>query len=163
MFLPQVKHQKQYHYTNYENAFTAAFDFDPTKPTSLLYADDKDGKKQLIGVMFTAPARFTEDQLADRIPMSVAQWHQHVNLCIPPKDQRGEMFDSNPRFGLLGSISTEGECKAAGGTFRPRIFGWMVHMYPYEKTPDEIWSVERQRVENLRPDPMTAGSEHQHP
>jgi len=26
----------------------------------------------------------------------------------------------------------------------PHVFGWMVHMYPWEKTPDEIWSVERQ-------------------
>jgi len=149
LFLPQVKHQKQYHYTNYSNAFATAFTFDPAKPTSLLYADDKDGKKQLIGVMYTAPARFTEDQLNDRIPLSVVQWHQHVNLCIPTKDQRGEMLAPNPKFGLLGSISTESECTAAGGTFKPRIFGWMVHAYPNEKTSDEIWSVERQRPENM--------------
>lgn len=153
LFLPQVKHQKQYHYTSFANAFAAAFRFDPAKPTSLLYADDKDGRKQLIGVMFTAPARFSEDQLADRIPMSVAQWHQHVNLCIPPKDKREEMLGSNPKFGLLGSISTEAECTAAGGTFKPRIFGWMVHMYPYEKTSDAIWSVE---PENMAPKPVAS-------
>src|SRR5262249_49759075 len=92
------------------------------------------------------PARFTEDQLNQRVPLSVAQWHQHVNLCVPPQAQRGEMFQkANPRFGLQGSIATEAECKAAGGTFRPRIFGWMVHFYPYEKSMDEIWSVERQK------------------
>lgn len=164
LFLPQLKHQKQYHYTNYSNAFAAAFAFDPARPTSLLYADDQNGKKQLIGLMYTAPARFSEDQLADRIPMSVAQWHQHVNLCIPPKDQRAEMLGPNPKFGLLGSIGTEEACKAAGGTFKPRIFGWMVHMYPYEKTPDEIWSVERQKVENTKPDPIAAApsAEHHH-
>lgn len=160
LFLPQVKHQKQYHYTNYANAFAAAFSFDATKPTSLLYADDEKGNKKLIGVMFTAPARFSEDQLADRIPMSVAQWHQHVNLCIPPKDQRQEMMQPHPRFGLLGSISTEAECTAAGGTFKPRIFGWMVHMYPYESAPDAIWSLERQRPENMAPN-MPA-MQHQH-
>jgi hypothetical protein len=161
LFLPQVKHQKQYHYTSYANAFAAAVAFDPAKPTSLLYADDKDGKKQLIGVMYTAPARFTEDQLNNRVPLSVAQWHQHVNLCLPPKDKRAEILDPNSevhqRFGLLGSISTESECTAAGGTFRPRIFGWMIHAYPNEKTPDEIWSVERQRPENMAP-----MSEHHH-
>ena len=48
------------------------------------------------------------------------------------------------KFGLNGSISTEEACEAAGGTFMPHVFGWMVHMYPWEKTPDEIWSVERQ-------------------
>jgi hypothetical protein len=161
LFLPQVKHQKQYHYTSYANAFAAAFHFDPSKPTSLLYADDKDGKKQLIGVMYTAPARFTEDQLNERVPLSVAQWHQHVNLCMPPKDKRAELLDPNSevhqKFGLLGSIATESECTAAGGTFKPRIFGWMIHAYPNEKTPDEIWSVERQRPEN-----MAAPSEHHH-
>jgi hypothetical protein len=164
LFLPQVKHQKQYHYTSYANAFAAAVGFDPTKPTSLLYADDKDGKKQLIGVMYTAPARFTEDQLNERIPLSVAQWHQHVNLCIPPKDKRAELLDPNSqvreKFGLLGSISTESECTAAGGTFRPRIFGWMIHAYPNEKTSDEIWSVERQRPENMAP--VDAHTEHAH-
>jgi len=24
------------------------------------------------------------------------------------------------------------------------IFSWMVHLYPFEKTQDAIWSVERQ-------------------
>ncbi len=54
------------------------------------------------------------------------------------------MLSKNPKFGLNGSISTRQECEAAGGTFMPHVFGWMVHMYPWEKTPDEIWSVERQ-------------------
>ncbi len=26
----------------------------------------------------------------------------------------------------------------------PQIFGWMVHVYPLEQTPADIWSVERQ-------------------
>jgi hypothetical protein len=151
LFAPNVKHQKQFHYTNYRYAMEAGFTFDPEHPTSLLYTKGKDGKKKLIGAMFTAPARFTESQLDERIPLSIAQWHQHVNLCIPPKGQRQEMFGPNPKFGLLGSISTESECAAAGGTFRPRIFGWMVHVYPWETTSDEIWSVERQRPENVAP------------
>jgi hypothetical protein len=151
LFAPNMKHQKQFHYTNYRYAMEAAFNFNPERPTSLLYTEDKDGKKKLIGAMFTAPARFTEEQLDQRVPLSIAQWHQHVNLCIPPKDQRQEMFGPNPKFGLMGSISTESECTAAGGTFRPRIFGWMVHVYPWETTSDEIWSVERQRPENMAP------------
>jgi hypothetical protein len=143
-FLPNVK-QKMYHYTHYGYALQAGFGFDPAKPTSLLYEAGKNGKLKLIGVMYTAPARYTEEQLNERIPLSMAQWHLHTNLCIPPKDQRGEMFKPNARFGLAGSISTKEACDAAGGTFRPRIFGWMVHMYPWEKSMDEIWSVERQK------------------
>ena len=26
----------------------------------------------------------------------------------------------------------------------PQIFGWMVHVYPFEQKPEDIWSVERQ-------------------
>jgi hypothetical protein len=76
-------------------------------------------------------------------------------------EARPALLDPNSevhqKFGLLGSIATKSECTAAGGTFKPRIFGWMIHAYPNEKTPDEIWSVERQRPEN-----MAAPSEHHH-
>jgi hypothetical protein len=142
IFLPNVP-QKMYHFTNYQYAFGEAFRFDPTKPTSLLY-EKKGSDYKLIGAMYTAPVRFTEDQLNDRVPLSVAQWHQHVNMCKPPKGREIEMLGKNTRFGLNGSISTQEECDAAGGAFMPHVFGWMVHVYPWEKTADAIWSVERQ-------------------
>lgn len=142
IFLPNVK-QQMYHFTNWQNAIAAAFAFDPTRPTSLLYEKTGGGYK-LIGAMYTAPYRFTEDQLNERIPLSVAQWHLHVNLCRPPKGHEREMLSKNPRFGLNGSISTKEECEAAGGAFMPHVFGWMVHLYPWEKTPEAVWSVERQ-------------------
>jgi hypothetical protein len=44
----------------------------------------------------------------------------------------------------MGSITTEEECSANGGTFHPVIFGWMVHVYPLEKETAQIWSVEHQ-------------------
>jgi hypothetical protein len=142
IFLPNVP-QKMYHFTSWQSAIGEAFRFDPTRPTSLLY--EKHGNDySLIGAMYTAPVRFTEDQLNDRIPLSVVQWHQHVNMCKPPKGREIEMLGKNPKFGLAGSISTREECESAGGTFLPHVFGWMVHVYPWEKTPDEIWSVERQ-------------------
>jgi len=142
IFLPNVP-QKMYHFTNWRYAIGEAFQFDPSKPTSLLYEKTGDGYK-LIGAMYTAPVRFTEEQLNQRIPLSVAQWHQHVNMCRPPKGMEREMLGKSSRFGLNGSISTQEECTAAGGTFMPHVFGWMVHVYPWEKTPDAIWSVERQ-------------------
>src|SRR6187549_804546 len=37
MFLPQVKQQKVYHFTNNWRAVQEAFRFEPSKPTSLLY------------------------------------------------------------------------------------------------------------------------------
>ena len=142
IFLPKIP-QKIYHFTNYGYGMEAAFHFNPEHPTSLLY--EKHGEDYtLIGVMYTAPKRFTEAQLDERIPLSVAQWHEHVNFCVPPADQRSEMLQPHPKFGLRGSITTPAACEAAGGTFRPVIFNWMVHVYPFEKDQASIWSVERQ-------------------
>jgi hypothetical protein len=143
IFLPELK-QKMYHFTNYRYAMEAGFRFNAEHPTSLLYEKIDDKNFKLIGAMYTAPARYSEEDLDRRVPLSIAQWHQHVNLCKPPQDKRNEMFGKSPRFGLQGSISTQGECETAGGTFIPRIFGWMVHLYPYEQSMDAIWSVERQ-------------------
>jgi hypothetical protein len=142
IFMPNVP-QKQYHFTNYRYAFENAWQFNPDHPTSLLYEKHGDSYK-IIGVMYTAPKRFTEDQLDERIPLSIAQWHAHVNLCIAPSGMRGAAFSPNPRFGMAGSISTAEECDAAGGHFIPQIFGWMVHVYPFAKDQKDIWSVERQ-------------------
>lgn len=142
IFAPKFP-QKQYHFTNYRNAFRARRNFDPSRPTSLLYEKHGDDYK-LIGVMYTAKKGAREDELNSRIPLSIAQWHAHVNLCVPPKDRRQEAIPPHARFGLAGSISTKAECEAAGGRFYPQVFGWMVHVYPFEQRPENIWSVERQ-------------------
>ena len=145
IFHPEVK-QKQYHFTNYRYAIEAAFKFNPDHPTSLLYEKNGDGYR-LMGVMYTAPKRFTEDDLNQRIPLSIAQWHEHVNFCAPPKDQKQEVLGPNPKFGLRGSITTQAECDTAGGDFHPVIFNWMVHLYPLEKDAAQIWSVDRQHAD----------------
>jgi len=51
---------------------------------------------------------------------------------------------TNPKFGLMGSIATKEDCDTAGGRFMPQVFGWMVHVYPMEQKPEDIWSVEKQ-------------------
>jgi hypothetical protein len=152
ILLPHVP-QKMYHFNNLGHYAEAERRFDAARPTSLLYEKEGAGYR-LVGVMYTAPAGFTEDQLDGRIPLSVAAWHQHVNVCLPPGDPLRNLFGGDDeRFGLEGSISTEGECREAGGRFYPRLFGWMVHLYPYERTAREMWSAERQ---------MSAGPGHAH-
>ena len=135
IFRPDVP-QKEYHFTNYTNGFFEAFTFDPARPTSLLYKKTATGY-ELVGAMYTMPKRVTEDQLNERVPLSVAQWHLHVNLCMPPKEQRGHA--DLTKFGLQGSILTKEVCTEAGGTFYPVIFGWMVHVYPFEDSREKIW------------------------
>jgi hypothetical protein len=142
IFRPNVP-QKQYHFTNYAYAYEAAMGFNPDHPTSILYEKNGDGYK-FIGLMYTAPKDTSEDELNSRIPLSIAQWHAHINLCIPPADQKEAATGPNAKFGLGGSIATKDACDAAGGRFLPQIFGWMVHVYPLEKNPEDVWSVERQ-------------------
>jgi hypothetical protein len=142
VFLPNLP-QRQYHFTNYRYAFEAAISFNPDHPTSLLYEKHGDDYK-LIGVMYTAPKNANWNELDQRIPLSIAQWHAHINMCIPPEDKRNEAWGRNAKFGLAGSITTRDECDAAGGKFMPQIFGWMVHVYPFEQKPEDIWSVGRQ-------------------
>ena len=129
-FLPDVK-QPVYHFTRKLWAFEAVFSFDPLKPTSLLYRQEPNGSFSLVGVMYTAPARFTEDELDARVPVALAPWHQHVNWCVPGalhRDRWRETRDGQPVFGPKSSIATEAPCEAVDGNFLPRVFGWMVHI-----------------------------------
>ena len=135
IFLPDIP-QPQYHFTNYWRGLEAAFTFDPSKPTSLLYKKTTDGY-ELLGAMYTAPRRMTEDTLNARVPLSVAQWHAHVNICLPPPSEKNTADWT--KFGFAGSIATAEACRNAGGRFEPQIFGWMVHVYPFETTPEAIW------------------------
>lgn len=136
IFAPNLP-QAQYHFTNYWNGYLEGFTFDPARPTSLLYKKTKDGY-ELIGAMYTAPRTASLEELNERIPLGVARWHQHTNLCLP---KRGQSAHADwKKFGLTGSISTEEECQDAGGRFYPVIFGWMVHVYPFESSPDRVWS-----------------------
>ena len=135
IFMPNVP-QPEYHFTNYYNGYLESFSFDPTRPTSLLYKKTKTGY-DLIGAMYTMPKRVSEEQLNERVPLSVTQWHLHTNLCMPPKEERGRA--DLTRFGLQGSILNKEACSEAGGTFYPVIFGWMVHVYPFEDSREKIW------------------------
>jgi hypothetical protein len=141
IFLPNLP-QAQYHFTKHEYGLEARLHFDPVKPTSLLYTKSPDGGYKLVGVMYTDRVDATEDELNERIPLSVARWHQHVNFCKAPAGRKLEYFGSNAKFGLLGSITTSQACEAEGGQFFPHIFGWMVHVYPYDADPKKIWSTE---------------------
>ena len=137
IFLPKVP-QPEYHFTNYKNGFLEAFTFDPARPTSLLYKKTGDGY-ELVGAMYTMPKRANEEQLNERVPLSIATWHLHTNLCMPPL---GEWKTADwTKFGLRGSITTQAACDAAGGRFHPVILGWMVHVYPFEDSTEKIFAM----------------------
>jgi hypothetical protein len=82
IFLPQIP-QPVYHFTDYRaSGEEYRGNLDLAHPGSVLYV--KDGEDYaLVGAMYSAPPDYTPDQLNDFIPLSVARWHQHVNICLP--------------------------------------------------------------------------------
>jgi hypothetical protein len=146
MFMPQVKEQKVYHFTNNWRAVQEAFRWDPTKPTSLLYKKAPDGQFILIGAMYTAPKRFGADKLDLRVPTSIARWHKHVNWCLPKKgapDRWYERRDGQPVFGPESPIATKSACDGVDGVFHESIFGWMLHANVFVgDDPATIWGDE---------------------
>jgi hypothetical protein len=135
--------QPVYHFTRDAHFLTAIERFDPARPTSLLYVktttDGVPGYK-LIGVMYTDRYGAPESELNQRIPLSIAQWHVHSDICLPPRGAKVDMGAPGAQFGPKGSITTEAACDAAGGRFFPHLLGWMVHVYPFETDSVKVWS-----------------------
>jgi len=130
MFAPNVQNQRTYHFTKLGNALFEGLRFDPSRPTSLLYERDATGSLKLVGAMYTMPRRAPIGRLDERIPLSIAHWHRHVNWCMPLGSQQGrwtETKNGKPVFGPESPIATRAECDKVGGQFMPALFGWMVH------------------------------------
>jgi hypothetical protein len=137
---PKVK-QPQYHFNNQANLKEAEQHFDPTKPSSLLYRSTPTQRYRLEGVMYTDRPDATEDELNQRIPLSIARWHVHTNFCAAPADRVKEYLGEHPKFGMFGSVRTAEACKAEGGVFYPKIFTWMIHVFPYETDLKDVFSM----------------------
>jgi hypothetical protein len=141
-FLPHIPLPVE-HYTSRRYAIEAwTGHFDPMHPTSLIFARTGNDLK-LVGVMYTASNAADRAALDSRVPLSFGTWHRHVDYCRPPKGTPiADLLVPNARFGLKGSIDTADACALAGGTFVPLVFGWMVHVWPNEKTDAAIWAVD---------------------
>ncbi len=128
---------RHYHFANTHNRMRARRQFDAAAPSAILYKKVGEGY-ELEGAMYTAPRGMTEEQLNDRVPLSVAQWHAHINLCFLPDGTR--LRGNRKQFGFKGTIDTEATCQQAGGRFAPQVGGWMIHVYPFKATSAEIWT-----------------------
>jgi len=140
MFAPNIKNQPVYHFTNLRLAIRERFEFDPARPSSLLYKRNPDGSLRLVGAMYTAPKNATPEQLDARVPLGIAQWHLHTNMCVPRLTQTARWKEASnglPVFGPASPISTADACDKVNGKFLPVVFNWMVHANLYE--PD-VWA-----------------------
>jgi hypothetical protein len=83
IFLPGIP-QDVYHFTDYKqtgNEYQGRFDM--AHPGSLLYAKNPDGGYTLVGAMYSAPTEASSDELDQIVPLSIARWHVHTNICLP--------------------------------------------------------------------------------
>jgi len=140
MFAPGVMNQHVYHFTKLGAAIRERFRFDPAQPTSLLYKPNSDGSLRLVGAMYTAPKDATPDELNERVPLGIARWHLHTNMCVPRLGDRHRWREAEnglPVFSPASPIATRDACDAVDGRFLPVVFNWMVHANVYE---DEPWA-----------------------
>src|SRR3981189_1825240 len=123
IFMPD-QHQNVYHFVLESAASETKAGFDTNRPPALLYTK-KDGPNpdyRLVGVMYTAPYGATEEELNARIPLSIARWHEHINMCVPPQPEQRNWLMGDRQFGLNGSITTAEAWTAVGGGFSAPLF-----------------------------------------
>jgi hypothetical protein len=68
-------------------------------------------------------------------------WHERTNFCGAPADKVEDYFGGHPKFGMFGSIHTKEACQADGRTFLPVFFSWMIHLFPYEDSMKDVFSM----------------------
>jgi hypothetical protein len=139
-FHPTGKLGEEVHYTNYRYARLEQRHMDYDHPGSILYQRTPEGMKA-VGVMYTAPQDSTPENLNAVAPLSIATWHRHVDFCGGSRNlPRAEQLGPHAQFGPQGSIHTEQACKDAHGLWIPVVFGWMTHVYPNAKSPNDVWA-----------------------
>ena len=95
IFMPTVP-QDVYHFTNYAwSGDESQGRFDPAHPGSLLYVKQPDGNYVLAGAMYSAPPDFTPDQLNELVPLGIARWHEHIDICLPASITLDDLLRGN--------------------------------------------------------------------
>ncbi len=121
--------QDVYHFSN--RAATAAEymgDFDPAHPGSLLYEKKTFGGYKLVGAMYDAPPADTPAQLDALIPLGLAHWHAHTNICLPHDVTEADVINGNVgnhmRPDISSAVDTPRFGRSAGDGDRIR-FGYL--------------------------------------
>jgi hypothetical protein len=92
IFLPDIP-QDVYHFTDYAatgEEYRGRYDL--ARPGSLLYSKNADGGYTLVGAMYSAPPEATMDDLDQIVPLSIARWHVHTNICLPADLSIGDIL-----------------------------------------------------------------------
>ncbi|HVA81699.1 MAG TPA: hypothetical protein VNF29_12305 [Candidatus Binataceae bacterium] len=132
IFMPSVP-QDVYHFTNYAwSGDEYRGRFNPAHPGSLLYVKQPDGNYVLVGAMYSAPPYFTPDDLNSLVPLGIARWHEHIDICLPAGITLDDLLRGNVGQGkrdLPGMIPVAANPEALGldrkyGVFADGRFGF---------------------------------------
>jgi hypothetical protein len=105
-FMPTVP-QDVYHFANRQvTGGEYLGDFDLKHPGSLLYEKSTFGGWKLVGAMYDAPPDDTPAQLDKLIPLGIARWHQHTNICLPPGVTEQDVMNGNIGARMRPDISS---------------------------------------------------------
>lgn len=115
------------HYVHHRRSRGEVHQVDPTRPGALLYEQVRPGQFRLVGAMLTAPVEASLEELNERVPLSVTQWHLHQNICVPqpiwdkrqragtatwaiepvaPRSAPARSLDKHPRRGHIAAVQT---------------------------------------------------------
>ncbi len=85
-----------------------AGDFDLGHPGSLLYEKGMLWGYKLVGAMYDAPVGDTPDQLDKLIPLGIARWHAHTNICLPAGVTEHDVINGNFAIRARSTFSESG-------------------------------------------------------
>lgn len=97
-YLPYMESVPQdvYHFANHQQTAAEYLgDIDIARPGALLYEKKTFGGYRLVGAMYSAPASYTPEQLDKIIPLGIARWHAHTNICLPAGITEKDVFAGN--------------------------------------------------------------------
>jgi len=119
--------QEVYHFASRtQSAAEYSGDIDIQRPGSLLYERQGTGGWKLVGAMYSAPAYYTPEQLDAIIPLGIARWHEHTNICLPDGITEADVIQGHvmpPRGSLANAIDTQHGWNA--GTGARMRFGYL--------------------------------------
>jgi hypothetical protein len=124
-FMPTVP-QDVYHFANRRvTAGEYLGDFDLKHPGSLLYEKTALGGWKLVGAMYDAPPDDTPAQLDKLIPLGLARWHQHTNICLPAGITERDVMNGKIGARMRPDISSAIDSPMRGSSMLRMRLGYM--------------------------------------
>lgn len=128
IYMPDAP-QQVYHFASRSRTIAEyEGDYDLAHPGSLLYEKKFFGGWQLVGAMYSASPRATQAQLDELIPLGVARWHAHTNICLPQGVTERDVINGDLKNGA--QLAAAARLERAGDDGGPRSgarqrLGWM--------------------------------------